>query len=229
MAIAPDEHRVDDNEALSAIAGSVRGSFQTVEDMTQSFIREAISQGIFLPGTRLNLNTIAATLGVSRMPVRASLRQLESEGLLTIHPYRGATVSILGAKEIKEIYELRMILESYLLRHAIPNLTEKVLGELRVIVEQLEESIEPGHRLDLRYSFYETLYNCADRPRAMAQASNLRTAVGRYLLLQRADDNHAHAEFFGYLVAQDSENAQVWLSSHLMHVSEKLQNLVAPA
>ena len=68
-----------DSDALAAIATSVRGSFQTVEDMAQSFIREAIHQGIFPPGHRLNLDGIAATLGVSRMPVRASLRQAHED------------------------------------------------------------------------------------------------------------------------------------------------------
>lgn len=226
MASVTDGHKIDDPQLLSDIAGSVRGSFQTVEDMTQAFIREAISQGAFPPGHRLNLNTIAATLGVSRMPVRASLRQLESEGLLIIHPYRGATVSVLGAKEIAEIYELRVLLESYLLEHAMANLTEDVLQELRVIVDDLEASVEPGSRLDKRYAFYEVLYECADRPRALAQAKHLRAAVGRYLLLQRVDENHVHEEFFGYLSARDLDKAKVWLSSHLMHVSEKLQHLV---
>lgn len=230
MTIVTDEQSSDDPELLRNIAGSVRGSFRTVEDMTQSFIREAISQGVFPPGHRLNLNTIAATLGVSRMPVRASLRQLESEGLLTIHPYRGATVSVLGAREIREIYELRVLLESYLLEHAMANLTKDVLQELQVIVDDLDESDEPGSRLDKRYAFYEVLYECAGRPRALSQATQLRAAVGRYLLLQRVDEkNHVHEEFFGYLAAGDVDEAKVWLSSHLTLVSEKLQHLVSTA
>ncbi len=44
---------------------------------------------------------------MSRMPVRAVLRQLESEGLIAIHPYRGARVTRSHAREINEIYELR--------------------------------------------------------------------------------------------------------------------------
>ncbi|WP_409371407.1 GntR family transcriptional regulator [Mycolicibacterium murale] len=55
---------------------------------------------------------MAESLGVSRMPVRASLRQLENEGLVQINHHRGATVSVLRPEEINEIYELRILLET---------------------------------------------------------------------------------------------------------------------
>ena len=215
-----------DPAVLSAIADSVRGSFQTVEDMTQSFIREAIIQGAFPPGQRLNLDAIAATLGVSRMPVRASLRQLESEGLLKIHAYRGATVSVLGAKEIAEIYELRIVLESYLLEHAMDNIDDELLEKLRVIVDDLEASTELGDWLDKRSAFYQALYERADRPRALAQVNHLRGAVGRYMLLQRVDEHPVHEEFFEYLAGRDLDKAEAWLAAHLERVSTRLQAMV---
>lgn len=215
-----------DEDALRSIATSVRSAYQTVEDMTQSFIREAIIQGIFPPGQRLNLDAIAGTLGVSRMPVRASLRQLESEGLLTISAYRGATVSVLEPKEIAEIYELRTMLELYLLEHAMPNLDDELLQELRVIVSELEAAEELGLRLDKRNTFYATLYARADRPRALAEVNRLRAAVGRYLLLQRVDVHPVHDEFFTYLDQRDVERAKTWLAGHLDRVSRKLQEVV---
>lgn len=215
-----------DPEVLNAIADSVRGSFQTVEDMTQSFIREAIVQGAFPPGQRLNLDAIAATLGVSRMPVRASLRQLESEGLLKIHAYRGATVSVLGADEIAEIYEMRILLETYLLRHAMESIDDELIERLQVIVDDLEGATELGPRLDLRRSFYNTIYERANRPRALAQANHLRSAVGRYLLLQQVDEHPVHSEFFVFLTNHDLDNAEEWLTSHLSRVSSRLQEMV---
>jgi len=220
---------VNDPEVLQAIAGSVRGAFQTVEDMTQSFIREAIVQGVFPPGQRLNLDLIASTLGVSRMPVRASLRQLESEGLLTIHPYRGATVSVLDAHEIAEIYELRILLEGYLIEQAIPKLDDAALAELRSIVDELEATDELGARLELRDAFYAALYNRAERPRAVAQVTQLRGAVGRYLLLQRVEENPVHGDFFQFVSARDVHKAKAWLAEHLALVSTTLQQLVSAA
>src|ERR1700754_1576784 len=157
-----------DSKALGNIADSARGTFKTVEDMTRAFIREAITQGIFRPGQRLNLDTIAGSLGVSRMPVRASLRQLENEGLVEIHPYRGATVSVLRPDEIAEIYELRILLESHLLTLAIESVDDEFVQRLEAIVHDLEDAEELSERLDRRYQFYEVLYQRANRPRALA-------------------------------------------------------------
>lgn len=217
---------VPDRDALAAIATSVRGSFQTVEDMAQSFIREAIHQGIFPPGHRLNLDGIAATLGVSRMPVRASLRQLESEGLLQIHAYRGATVSVLQPKEIAEIYELRILLERFLMERAIERLDDKLLGQLASTVDRLESSDELSFRLDARREFYQLLYERADRQRALDQVNHLRGSIGRYLLLQRVDEPHGHRQLLDLLRARETVPAQEWITVHLQHVSDALQSLV---
>jgi DNA-binding GntR family transcriptional regulator len=223
------ETEISDKDAgiLSNIADSVRGTFQTVEDMTQSFIREAIIQGVFRPGQRLNLDTIAGSLGVSRMPVRASLRQLENEGLVRIHPYRGATVSVLRPDEIAEIYELRILLESYLLKLAIEAMDDELVARLEGIVVDLENAEELSDRLDRRYQLYEQLYLRANRPRALAQVNNLRGAVGRYLLLQRVDEQHSHEELIRHLRNRDTKAATAWLVKHLHKVSARLQAIVA--
>jgi DNA-binding GntR family transcriptional regulator len=215
------------DETLEAIARNVRGTFQTVEDMTQSFIREAILRGVYRPGERLNQDSIATTLGVSRMPVRASLRQLEGEGLLRIHPHRGATVSVLRPDEIAEIYEMRVLLESYLLERAIPHLTDAVLAELRELVAELENETQLEARLEKRKLFYQRLYWLAQRPRAVAQVNALRASVGRYLLLQRLDEHTSHGGLIGFLEARDTAGAVSWLHQHLGHVCHELQQLVA--
>lgn len=216
-----------DEDVLDKLAHSVRGTFQTVEDMTQSFIREAILQGLFPPGQRLNLDSIAAQLGVSRMPVRASLRQLEGEGLVRIHPHRGVTVSVLQPDEVAEIYELRILLESYLLERAMPHLTDEVLQDLRSTAEAMEGADNLADGLELRKQFYERLYSLANRPRALAEAKHLRGSVGRYLLLLRVAEEHGgHPSLLAHLEAGDLDAGKQWLSHHLTQVSTELQKMV---
>lgn len=210
---------------LESIADAVRGPYQTVEDMAQSFIREAIHQGAFPPGQRLNLDEIASILGISRMPVRASLRQLESEGLLRIHPYRGATVSVLSAEEIAEIYEMRVLVETYLLERAMERLDDDVLRRLEEKAAELDNVEELGRGLDIRRELYQLLYEQAGRPRALDLANQLRGSVGRYLLLQRVDPGHGHEVFLQRIHDGDVEGAKQWLSSHLMKVSQALQSM----
>ena len=217
----------EDVDRLNAIVESVRRTYHTVEDMTQSFIREAIVTGVFQPGERLNLDAIAATLGVSRMPVRAGLRPLESEGLIQVSPYRGARVSVLGPEEIAEIYELRILLECYLLEQLMGELDDALVDELESIVAQMERTAELGPRLEQRQSFYQTLYERAGRPRTLAQVNKLRGSVGRYLLLQRVQEHHGHEDFIGFLRARDLAGAQGWLTAHLRKVSSTLQRMVA--
>ena len=213
-------------DGLTAIAESVRGTFQTVEDMAQSFIREAILQGIYKPGERLNQDAIAEALGVSRMPVRASLRALEAEGLIRIYPHRGATVSVLQRQEIVEIYELRVIIEGYLLGLAMDNLTSEDLADLKELVEQLDDKSPVTERLERRKEVYERIYELAERPRALAIAKQLRAAVGRYLLLIPTDDFQGHDNLLMHLQTGNKAAAQKWLASHLRSVSKKLQKVV---
>lgn len=225
MANNMGEHAQARDGQLESIAEAVRGPFQTVEDMAQAFIREAIHRGAFPPGQRLNLDEIASILGISRMPVRASLRQLESEGLLRIHPYRGATVSVLAKEEIAEIYEMRVLLECYLLERAISRLDAPTVAMLDSIVAEMEAAPELSVGLEKRRSFYQALYTKAERPRALELANQLRGSVGRYLLLQRVDLGHGHDELMGYLRAGDVAAAQEWLTVHLQRVSAALQDM----
>lgn len=215
------------DQDLREIASSLRGTFQTVEAMTQSFIRKAILQGVFRPGERLNQDLIAQALGVSRMPVRASLRQLESEGLVSMSPHRGATVSVLRPREIAEIYELRILVEGHLVEHAVNRLSDAALEALEAIAHELDNDPQLPDRLDRRKEFYERLYEHAERPRALAMAKQLRDSVGRYLLLIPADSLHPHEGFLTYLRAHDAVGAREWLVAHLGSVSRKLQLEVA--
>jgi DNA-binding GntR family transcriptional regulator len=219
----------DTTAELKAIAGALRGNFQTVEGMTHSFIRDAILKGIFKPGERINQDGIAEVLGVSRMPVRAALRQLEAEGLVHIYPHRGATVSVLQRHEIAEIYELRALIEGYLLEQAVKNLTDEDLADLEELVEPLDADSPLPERLEWRQDFYGRLYELADHPRALAMANQLRASVGRYLLLVRPDELERHQGLMKHLRARDAAAAKKWLVSHLAKVSKSIQAIAPEA
>src|SRR3954468_13173259 len=96
---------------------------QTIASMTITALRERILRGDYPEGLPLRQDAIANELGVSRIPVREALRQLEAEGLVTFSPHRGAIVSTMSLKEIRELFELRAEIESGLLRRAIPEMS----------------------------------------------------------------------------------------------------------
>jgi DNA-binding GntR family transcriptional regulator len=217
----------DGARTIEEIARSAARTFQTVEQMAQSVVREAILRGLYPPGERLNLDSIAETLGVSRMPVRAGLRQLEAEGLVRIHPYRGVTVSVLRPSEIAEIYDLRILLEGYLLRRAVPRLNDDDIDRLEELVKVAEAAGDESARYESRMLFYNTLYGFADRPRAASMAAQLRGSVGRYLVIQQINEHSGHAGLVALLRRRDAIGARRWLTSHLTRLSKELQRLVA--
>src|SRR5213593_2244766 len=79
-------------------------------------LREAIIKGELAPGERVNESKLTRDLGLSRSPVREAIRILESEGLLTLEPHRGAHVRPLGDDDLQEIFDVRLMIESHGLR-----------------------------------------------------------------------------------------------------------------
>jgi DNA-binding GntR family transcriptional regulator len=81
-------------------------------------LREAILTGQYRPGEHLVQEELAERFGISRIPLREALRRLEGEGLVIISPNRGATVRPLAPKDVVDLYDLRLALESLALRRA---------------------------------------------------------------------------------------------------------------
>src|SRR5665213_669675 len=96
---------------------------QTVTHQATVALRERILRGVYADDTPLRQDALAAELGVSRIPIREALRQLEAEGLVVFNPHRGAVVSSLSVDEIDELFELRSQIESDLVRRAVSRTT----------------------------------------------------------------------------------------------------------
>ena len=97
-------------------------------------IREDILNGKYQANEELKEKNIGEELGVSRTPVREALRQLELEGLVHIIPNKGAFVENVTLKDIKDIYEIRTLLEGLCARWAAENITKEQLEELEETV-----------------------------------------------------------------------------------------------
>ena len=79
-------------------------------------LRKDILSGQFPPGARLKIAELSQAYGVSQMPIREALQQLQGEGLLDILPNRGASVRTVDARMVRNIYDLRGAIESMLVR-----------------------------------------------------------------------------------------------------------------
>ncbi len=94
-------------------------------------IRDAIIFNEFEPGTPLGENGLADRFGVSRTPIREALQRLESEHLVTVFPGKGAFVSEIRLKDVKEIYELRKVLEPLAAKSAVSRVNKEEIVIIR--------------------------------------------------------------------------------------------------
>ena len=173
----------------------------TLAGMTLEALRDRILRGHYPEGEPLRQDAIAVELGVSRIPVREALRQLEAEGLVTFNPHRGAVVSTLSIQEITELFELRAEIESELLRRAIPNLSARDHAKVDEVLDEYERALEGGDIGvwgQLNWEFHKRLYEPSGREFTLGIVAKLHQHSDRYLRMQlvlthaemRARDEH---------------------------------------
>ena len=120
--------------------------FRSKKEVVYDLLRENILQGKYKPGTRLVIDELAATLGVSQIPIREAMRQLEGDGFLTIEPYVGATVAELNADFIFEVFALLEHLEIISSRAACRVMSDDDLQQLEDMVNQMDSSVSDPNK-----------------------------------------------------------------------------------
>jgi len=113
---------------------------ETVSDKVYRWIKNAIINGDLKPGERIIQENLTKYLNVSRTPIRDALQRLSAEKLVILTPFHGAEVFALSKKCLDEIYEVRLIMETYAVQKACDLITEEDIAELHSINEQISKS-----------------------------------------------------------------------------------------
>jgi DNA-binding GntR family transcriptional regulator len=104
---------------LPQLAGlAAGGTRQSLVDIAYVALRDAITSGTLLPGTRLREAALARHFSISTTPVREALRRLDREGLVRLSPNRGAVVAEFDLREILDLFEIREVLECRAVRRS---------------------------------------------------------------------------------------------------------------
>lgn len=191
-------------------------------------LREAITTGRLKAKQPLPQAEIAANLQVSHIPVREALRQLESEGLVTYQANRGATVSALSTSEIREIYEIRSLLETGAIRRAAPILPAESLVRAAAVLDLAERSDDGATWGTLDMEFHTLVYHLDERPRLHELITELLRRVDRYwmsyglMLKYRAAFEAEHRELLAAVAARDAGGAETLLAGHLRGACDRL-------
>jgi len=107
-------------------------------------MRRAIVVGELAPGVHLKEPSLAEMFGVSRLPVREAIAQLEREGLVRIEPRRGAYVVGVTAQDIHDIYECRLVLEVCAIKRTAQRIDEEGIDNLNALITRMEAAMAAG-------------------------------------------------------------------------------------
>ena len=211
--------------------------YKTRTQVVVEVIRQKILSGEIKGGAPLRQAALATELNVSRIPVREALLQLEAEGLVEFEAHKGATATRLSAYQVCELFELRAMLETDLLRRAIPRLTATDLADAESIRQQMaaayQQQDSSGSWSMLNTQFHLTLYRAADRPLSFELVQQLLTTADRYIRVhlmlaggvQKADPEHS--ELLKYCREGNVDAACVLLQQHILGAAEEVKNIVA--
>jgi len=208
---------------------------QTISSLTVEALRERILRGDFPEGEPLRQDALADELGVSRIPVREALRQLEAEGLVTFSPHRGAVVASLSLEEIDELFELRADIECDLLRRAMPRMTAQQLERATTVLDEFEDALRAGEATrwgPLNWHFHAALYESAGRNFTMGVLQKLHQHSDRYfrmqVLLAKGGEraNEEHRAIAAAVCAKDVDRACELMRTHILGAGMSLLALL---
>ena len=193
-------------------------------------LRELIISNTYSQGHPLRQDEVAKRLGVSHIPVRAAFQQLESEGLITNVPYKGAVVTQLSTAEIEEYFDIRVVLECDLLKRSIRNLPREAIARARKIVDRMDNA-PPARWGELNWKLHEELYSAADRPITLDFVRKIHDNLDRYVRIQLSitEDNRRrahqeHIKLIDLCEARDEAQAIELLREHICGVRDDLLN-----
>jgi DNA-binding GntR family transcriptional regulator len=199
-------------------------------------LRDRILSGKLAEGEQLRQESIAAEFATSRIPVREALSHLAGEGFVRIIGNRGAVVAALSTDEIMQLFETRSVLESYILRQAIPKITEDDFRRAEQILLQYEESLEHDSEVKSwgrwNWQFHSALYAPAKRAVMLSILKTLNLQCDRYtrLHLVVTRDLHrggkAHRELLEVCRSRDPEAAAEAVRKHILDAGEYLRELI---
>lgn len=117
---------------------------QPVNQQVYQQILELISARVLAPGARLDEQSLAAEMGVSRTPLREAIGRLAEKGVVEYRPYQGNFIRTFTTKEVNDIYHVRRALEELAIRLTAERLTEERLGVIRGILDEIEAAMARG-------------------------------------------------------------------------------------
>lgn len=205
-------------------------SHEPLTKLVTAALRERILNGEIALGERLVEGRLSEELGVSRMPVREALRELAAEGIVTIEPRRGATVTTYSDEQKRELIEVRATLEALNAKLAARRHDPKQIAELEAILEEgarLMAEENPSAVIRQNFRFHEALGKVAGNSVLQDVIGSLRDRTAMLFApngAARARQNwQEHAAILRAVIEGDGELAALLAARHVYNAAQMPQ------
>jgi DNA-binding GntR family transcriptional regulator len=200
---------------------------RTVAGQVAERLRAEIVAGEREPGSKLRQVEIARRYGVSTTPVREALAMLEREGLVRLHPQRGAVVFLPSVDDLREHYEIRAALEALAAAKTAAIFVREWAPPLEAMLDEMRTGPPAARYIELNQRFHTTLYEHCGRRRLVEMIAGLRDASSAYLHIYRAAADFPverldgeHREILSACLAREPERAAAATRAHLTNTVE---------
>ena len=194
-------------------------------------LREDILSGKYKEGDELKEVAIGEELGVSRTPVREAFRQLELEGLIQIIPNKGAYVTGITKKDVKDIYMIRSLLEGLCARWACEHITDEQMEEMEENIYLAKFHAQKGHleqMAELDNRFHDILYEACNSKMLEHQLKDFHEYVLRVRKKTLSNvnrgpkSNEEHEQIMEAIKAKDADKAEKLANMHMINAYENM-------
>ncbi|MBQ7279026.1 MAG: GntR family transcriptional regulator [Clostridia bacterium] len=186
-------------------------------------LREGITSGKLQPGMQLKQDEVSAALSVSHIPVREALRQLEAQGLVTIHPNRGSVVTSLDRSALEDMMEIRASITYQLAKRAVPLMTQEDFAQMQELIEAQKQTADAFEEERLNYRFHEIITHRANNKVADMFIDLIHYNADRYLRgafyadeARRTRSISEHQAILDACRAGDADKACTLLHDHIL-------------
>ncbi len=199
-------------------------------------LRRALTSGELAPGDKVRQEEIADALGISLSPVREALAVLEQEGQVTYRPRRGYFVTELDMDDLREIYELRALLEARAARRALPLLEEDALERVAIAARDCARAVDDGDvaaELEANRRFHFGLLESPDQSHTLRVIRLLwdSTETYRAMYYNAPEARHeaiaAHDRIMDAARAHDADRLTAELDAHRDEALTRLERVLA--
>lgn len=197
-----------------------------LRDVVFNTLREAIFKGDIEPGERLMEIKLAEKLGVSRTPIREAIRMLQLEGLVNMTPRKGSVVAEISNEDLKNVLEVRIVLEKLAVEKACLNISEDEIQQLNDNIKLFKKVVngnDPNEIAKIDVEFHDIIYKSTGNDRLIQILSNIREQMYRYRLEYIKDQDTRctvlsdHEKLIEAIVKKDTEEAKKIIVGHIEH------------